>query len=471
MSDDLAALDLSSASALLQEGHISSAELTAASLRAIELSQPRINAFISWSPEKALSSARRADAEMRAGKRRGPLHGVPIAWKDVLLRKGEITTAGSKVLRDYVGDTTATVVQRLEEAGAVLIGALNLSEMIMSPTGRNAHYGDCRNPWNPARIAGGSSSGSGAAVAARLVPAALGSDTGGSVRIPAALCGVTGLKPTYGLVSRFGCVPRSWSLDVIGPLAQTVKDCAAVTQVIAGWDERDFTTSRRTVPQYGDRGPFDMRKVRIGIPYPLEHFDAEDAVRDAIEASVRKLEELGARIVEMRMPSLSKYYDLATIVNKAEGSAIHANWVRTRSEDYSAAVLSRLEAGFHIPATHYLDALRAREGLLRALFDEVLSKVDALHFPAVGMEAPTLEAAADDIPANQPALVESLTRYTRWVNFIGLPALSLPCGFTPSGMPLGFQLIGRPFAERTLFRIGDAFQQATTWHKSAPLLQ
>lgn len=467
MSETPAALELSAASQALQKRQLSSIELTRACLEAIEKSQARINAFISWSPEQALAAAHQADKEIASRKRRGPLHGIPIAWKDVLLRKGEITTAGSKVLRNYVAARTATVLERLQEAGAVPVGALNLSEAIMSPTGRNVHYGDCRNPWDASRIAGGSSSGSGAAVAGRLVPAAIGSDTGGSVRIPAALCGVTALKPTYGLVSRYGCVPRSWSLDVLGPLARSVKDCAAVTGVIAGWDERDPTTARRAVPDYEDL-EVDVRKMRIGVPLLADDSHMEQGVRACLEASVRQLAQLGFQIVEMRLDSFRKYYDVATIVNKAEGSAIHAHWLRTRRHDYSPAVVSRLEAGYHIPATHYLDALRARASLLRGFVNEALCKVEALHFPVVGVEAPTLEAAADDKASEQPALVERLTFYTRWVNLLGLPALSVPCGFGPGGMPVGFQLIGRPFAERMLFRIGHAYQQATSWHNYAP---
>ncbi|MGH8668924.1 MAG: amidase [Burkholderiales bacterium] len=467
MSESLATLDLCTASEALRRKELSSVDLTQACLDAIESSQARINAFISWTPEQALAVAQAADREIAAGGRRGPLHGIPIAWKDVLFREGHVTTAGSKILRGHVATRTATVLERLRNAGAVLVGALNLSEMIMSPTGRNVHYGDCRNPWNASRITGGSSSGSGAAVAGRLVPAALGSDTGGSVRIPAALCGVTGLKPTYGLVSRYGCMPRSWSLDVLGPLARSVKDCAVVTGAIAGWDGRDPSTSRRAAPDY-EALATDPRKMRVGVPHAADHVHVEQGVRACLEASIRQLSELGIRIVEVRLPSFREYYDVATIVNKAEGSAIHAHWLRTRPRDYSPAVISRLEAGYHIPATHYLDALRARASLLRGFAREVLSKVDALHFPAVGVEAPTLEAVADDKPSEQPALVERLTFHTRWVNLLGLPALCLPCGFGPAGMPVGFQLIGRPFAEQTLFRIGHAYQQATSWHNYAP---
>lgn len=276
------------------------------------------------------------------------------------MQKDVVMTVGSKICRNYVADITATVVERLAAAGAVFVGALNLSEVIMSPTGHNVHFGDCRNPWDPRRIAGGSSSGSGAAVAARLVPAALGSDTGGSVRIPAGLCGVSGLKPTYGLVSRYGCFPRSWSLDVIGPLARTVRDCAVVTQAIAGYDARDATTARHALPRYDNLARADLRKVRVGIPYSGRGVAMHGAVRSAIEASVAQFAALGATIVELELPGLADYYDPANVINKAEGSAIHAQWLRTRRNDYSPAVIGRLDAGLHIPATQYLDALRAR---------------------------------------------------------------------------------------------------------------
>lgn len=468
MSDDVLALDLRALSDALRARRVSSVEVTRACLAAIESSQPRINSFIAWWPDTALAAAAAADKEIAARKWRGPLHGVPIAWKDVFLRRGKVATIGSKIWRDHVANTTATVIERLADAGAIFVGSLNLSEVIMSATGHNAHYGDCRNPWDPKRITGGSSSGSAASVAARLVPAALGSDTGGSVRIPAAICGVSGLKPTYGLVSRYGCFPRSWSLDVIGPLARTVRDCALVTQAIAGRDERDRSTAQHSLPRYDDFGGIDLRKVRIGVPYADPGIELDDAIRTPIEASVARFSEMGATMVEIKIPGFASYYDPANVVNKVEGTAIHARWMRTRRHDYSPAVIGRLEAGFCVPATHYLDALRARARLLREFTDSVFTRVDVLHFPVLGVETPTLADTNDAGSAAQPVLLELMSRFTRWVNYLGLPALSVPCGFTAKRMPVGFQIIGRPFSESRLFRIGHAYQQATNWHLAAP---
>jgi aspartyl-tRNA(Asn)/glutamyl-tRNA(Gln) amidotransferase subunit A len=467
MPEALRGLDAARAAELLRRREISSVELTRACLEAIDASRATVNAFISTWPEEALASAERADREIAAGRVRGPLHGIPLAWKDVLFRKGMVTTVGSRICRELRSEVTATVVGRLAEAGAVFAGALNLSEMIMSPTGRNEHYGDCRNPWNTRHIAGGSSSGSGAALAARLVPLALGSDTGGSIRIPAALCGVTGLKPTYGLVSRFGCFPRAWSLDVLGPMARSVADCAALTSAMAGHDERDPTTARLPPPLFSP-DDVDLRPARIAVPYERHAFALEPSVKAALDESVRQLASAGATIVPVELPSFERYYTPANVINKVEGSAIHGHWLRTRREDYSRAVITRLEAGYCIPATHYLDALRSRSALLREFVGSALKDADALHFPVVGIGAPSLEEAGREDAERQPEFLHTMTGFTRWVNYLGLPALSLPCGFTSEKLPVGFQLVGRPFSEKKLFRIGHAYQRATDWHRRAP---
>jgi len=467
MTDDLAALDAASAAELIRKREVSCVGLTRACLRAIERSRENVNAFIAVWPEQAIASAERADQELAAGRPRGALHGIPIAWKDVLFRKGAVTTVGSRICRDLQPQITATILERLAQAGAIFVGALNLSEMIMSPTGRNAHYGDCRNPWNKAHITGGSSSGSAAALAARLVPLTIGSDTGGSIRIPAALCGVTGLKPTYGLISRFGCFPRAWSLDVLGPMARSAQDCAMLAAAIAGFDERDPTSARLPLPAYDVDGA-QLRGARIAVPYGEHRFDLDPAVKAALEASVEQLADAGATIVPVKLPSFERYYVPANVINKAEGSAIHSHWLRTRRQDYSPAVVTRLEAGYHIPATHYLDALRARSRLLREFVKSTMNNADALHFPVVGIAAPSIAEAGREDAERQPEFLRAMTGFTRWVNYLGLPALSLPCGFTSTGLPVGFQLVGRPFSERKLLRIGHAYQHVTEWHLRAP---
>lgn len=468
MSADILNLSLAELASALKTRRISSVEATRACLSAIERAQPRLNCFISVEPEAALAQAGQADHEIAKGAWRGPLHGVPFAHKDMYYRAGKVSTCGAKIRRNYVAKVTATVQERLAAAGALYLGGLNMSEFAAGPTGHNEYFGHCRNPWNLAHITGGSSSGSGAAVAARLVYGAMGSDTGGSVRLPAGMCGVTGIKPTYGLVSRYGAMPRCWSLDVMGPLARTAEDCALMLQVVAGRDDRDPTTATHAVPDYAATLEAGMRGLKIGAPTNPIFTEAHPEVRAALEASLARYRELGATVLELELPDPRVTYALTNLVNKAEAATIHGAWVRTRREDYSLSAVNRFEAGFHIPATQYLDALRLRGPLLRDFVERVFEKVDIVHMPVLGIPVPTLEETEIRSTEAVPELMERITRYTRWISILGLPAISVPCGFSSSGLPVAFQLLGRPFSERTLLRAAHAYQQATDWHRHAP---
>jgi len=468
VSAQLAQLSLSEVSSGIADRRFSALEVTRSCLEQIAAAQARVNCFIAVEAEEALEQARERDRELAAGKRRGPLHGVPLAFKDMFLRKGKVCTFGSRIGRDALAGSTATLIEKLQDAGAVLMGGLNMGEFAISPTGHNEHFGHCRNPWSTERIPGGSSSGSGAAVAARMVPAAIGSDTGGSVRLPAALCGVVGLKPTYGTISRYGAMPRSWSLDTIGPLARTASDCALVMQAVAGPDERDFATRAQRKVDFGRLLSAGIDGVRIGVPGAEILADVEPALMSCLRESLNVLGGAGAQVREVAMPDFRTYYRPANVINKVELSAAHGKWVRTRRADYGKAALARIEGGFHVPATHYLDALRARGRLLEEFVQAVFSQADLLWFPVLGIATPTLDETDYHGAHELPGLVERMTRYTRWTNYLGLPAISVPCGFAGEGMPVGFQLLGRPASEDRLLQVAHQYQEATTWHTKLP---
>ena len=432
----------------------------------IEQAQPRLNCFISIDPEGAREQARRADATNGDGL----LAGVPLAHKDMLYRRGRISTCGSKIRRDVTADVTATVLERLDSAGALEIGTLNMSEFAAGATGHNVHFGDCENPWKAGYAPGGSSSGSGAAVAARLVFGALGSDTGGSVRLPAYFCGVAGLRPTYGRVSRFGAMPRSWSADAVGPLARTVRDVARMLRVIAGADANDPTSEQVAVPDYETTIENSIQGLRIGRPTNFFYDDLDDEQRAKLDASLAVLRELGAEIVAVEVPDLAPLFAAAQLVLKAEATALHETWLVERPDDYALGIRTEMEAGLFIPATRYIAALRQRSTVLAEFAKAVFGTVDVLHTPVYEYPTPALVDCNPDSAAGAAAIMATFGRCTRPFSFLGLPALSVPAGFTDDGLPTGFQLVGRPFAEATILNVGHLYQRETGWHKRVPAL-
>lgn len=452
----------------IASGAFSSEEVTRACLERIEAAQPHLNCFIRIEGEEALETAKAADRARASGMTLGPLHGVPMAHKDMFYRAGKPSTGGNLIQRDFVPGYTATVMSRLAATGALCLGGLNMSEFASGPVGQNLHYGDCRNPWNTAHAPGGSSSGSGSAVAARLVHGALGSDTGGSVRIPAALCGLVGMKGTQGRVSRYGGMPLSYSLDCFGPLTRTVADCARLFGIIAGPDPMDATASQEPVDDYEAAAAKPVDGLRIGIDPRHGGITPSAEVEAAIEAALEVYGDMNVEIVEVSMPDQDELNALSNVITRSEAATLHREWLRTRRDDYSPQVRRRIEIGLAVPATRYIEALSLRSHHLQRLIDAVFTKCDALILPSVGEASPTLEEL--DVGDSQalPAMLMRLTGYTRPLNYYGVPALTVPAGFSANGLPLGFQLVGRPFDEAGLFRLAGAFQAVTDHHEKAP---
>ncbi|TAK79973.1 MAG: amidase [Betaproteobacteria bacterium] len=458
---------LAEAAAAIRERRVSSEELTRACLDRIEQIDPHVNAFIRVRAQAAIAEARAADQALASGQAIGLLHGVPIAYKDMFHRAGEVSTFGSHPRNHLGASDTATVLTRLAGAGAISLGTLNMAEFASNPTGHNIHRGDCRNPWNTDYVTGGSSSGSAAAVAARLVYGSLGSDTGGSIRLPAAFCGVTGLKPTQTRVSRFGVLPLAPSFDVVGPLARTAHDCALLLSVIAGADPNDPGCSARAVPDYASALGRGIRGLRIGVPE--ESFFAAIAadVAACIDEAVRVLAQLGAAIARIPVARMSSANALQTVMQRTEASMLHAERLRSQYGDFDPHVRDILEAGLAIPATLYAEAMTQRGAFLSTFLRSTLSRVQILATPTVGIGAPTRADTAYNSPA-RAGILKNIAAYTRPFSYLGLPSLSVPCGFDARGLPVGLQLIGAPFDELNLLRAGDAYQSVTTWHRDTP---
>ncbi|TKW76446.1 MAG: amidase, partial [Bradyrhizobium icense] len=438
-------------------------------LKRISQFNPKLNAFMSVEAEAALKAADAADAALAKGDVKGPLHGVPLAHKDMYYDKGKVVTCGSKIRKDFVAPTTSTALQRLKDAGMVRLGSLQMVEFAYGPTGHNPHYGAVRNPWNTDHITGGSSSGSGSAVAARLTFAALGSDTGGSIRMPAHFCGVTGLKTTVGRVSRAGAMPLSWSLDTVGPLAQTVEDCALLTGLMAGADPEDPTASTSPVPDYVAATKQPIKGLKIGVPSAFYVDDLDAEVARVLDDTLATLKKEGAEIVKVELPDQRQLTAACQFVLATEAAALHKRWMIERPQDYGAQVLMRLQNGLAIPAVSYLEAVRWRGPALSAYLAAVAG-TDAVIAPVAPMPAVTIAESDVGNSPDAEAVIQRITRFTRPINYLGLPSLSIPSGFTKSGLPVGMQIIGRSFDEAMLVRIGAAFQRATDFHQKVPKL-
>ncbi len=452
---------------LIHRKEVSPVEVVSSVLQQIEKLNSRVNAYITVMPEEALTAARKAEEEIASGQDRGPLHGIPVAVKDLFYTRGIRTTGGSKILKDFVPGEDATVVTRLKEAGAVIVGKTNMHEFAFGPVNTNPHFGDVHNPWDLTRVTGGSSGGSGAAVAARMGAAALGSDTGGSIRIPAALCGVFGIKPTYGRVSRFGVLPLAWSLDHVGPLTQTAEDAAMVLAAIAGWDPKDPSSSRNPVPEYGAELSQGVSGLKMAVLQEYLTFPMEPKVLAGFQKALEVLKEAGIQIEEISLPEVEYAPGAATAILYAEAAAYHEKYYRTRAKDYGPDVLERLEMGFLVAATDYINGQRVRT-LLIDRFCSVLNSYDALICPTEQVTAPRLDQNLIQIGKRKEARGAVLPRLTRLFNLTSLPAASVPCGFASNGMPYAFQIIGAPFAEGMVLRIAHAYQQRTDWHKKLP---
>lgn len=462
---DPALWTLAEASAALAARRIGAGELARICLVRIAVWNPHTNAVIDLRAEEALAAAEASDARRARGEARGALDGVPLAHKDMFYRVGRISTCGSAIRRDWRAPVTATVLERLDAAGAVDLGTLNMAEWAGGATGHNIHFGDARNPWDPARVTGGSSAGTGAAVAARMIYGGLGSDTGGSVRLPAACCGITGHKPSWGLVSRHGAMPRAWTLDCVGPLARTAEDCALLLAAIAGPDAQDPTTDRAA--PFAAPPPADPRALRIGVDAALMD-DAVPSVRAALDAALADWRRLGARIVAVTVPDYALLLELVSLVSTVEAASLHRSFMRDHPGDYAPDLFSRSEPGFHIPAVAYADALRMRAAVLRQTVAAVFADCDLLFTPTIPIEVPTRAESEVHSPADFARVHAPMVRHTRPFNYLGSPVVTLPCGFDANGLPVGFQLAGRPYADVTVLAAGMAWQRATDWHTRCP---
>mgnify|MGYP000145867132 CR=1 FL=1 len=457
-------IDLYEAAARIRGKFISSFELTTMCLKRIDRLQSRLKCFISLDPDRALAAARKADTQLARGDRLGPLHGVPVAHKDVFYRAGRVTTCGSAILRDFVPNATAIVLERMDRAGAIELGTLNLAEFAAGGTGHNMHYGDCSNPWNTAYTPGGSSSGSACAVASRMIFGSLGTDTAGSVRWPASLCGVVGLRPTLGLIPTSGVMPRAWSLDTVGPIARSVRDCARILDVIGSGDSDEQPQK----PAYEGAAGKSVGDYRVGVPISFFSDDVPDETRSALSSSLDVFRRLGVKILPVPVPDPVLAFSFGDVLAKTEAARLHRGWLRDRPGEYGPGIRSQLESGLSIPAARYREALRMRGPMLVQFVDSVFRSVDALHIPVHPHVPPTMDDCA---PRSEEKVAEfwaTYPRFTRPISYLGLPALTLPCGIFSCGVPIGMQLVGRPFGEAALFALGHAYQQQTQWHVMSP---
>ena len=462
-----AELTLTEAAGAIRRGKLSSVDLTRSVIERIP-HWKALNAFVRLEPDEALAAAKAADRALKRRGAVGPLHGVPLAHKDMYYYAGKPAGCGSKIREDWIAPTTSTVIARLLQAGSFRLGALHMAEFAYGPTGHNAHLGPARNPWDLSRITGGSSSGSGAAVAARLVHAALGSDTGGSIRLPAHFCGVTGLKTTSGRVSRAQALPLSFTLDTVGPLARSAEDCGLIASIIAGPDPLDPTTARAP-PWNAKAAKRSPKEMRIGVPSAFYLDDLERDVAAAFDAALDTFRRAGAKVAQVKLPDQGLLSAAALVVLQAEAVSFHSPWLRTRAHEYSPQVRNRLENGVPYSSLDYLEALRWRGPALAAHL-EAIGSVDVILAPTSRAAAPTIESTDFGGAAGAERAIQAITRLMRPVNYLGLPALVVPAGQSAAGLPIGLQLIGRPFGEETVIALGAAFQKATDYHQRMPKL-
>jgi len=471
-SNSLAFMGLTEVAQAIALRQVSSFEVTQNCLQRIGQWQASRKAFIRIDADLSLAAARQADAQLaQRSFQPGALHGVPLAHKDLFYRAGQVSTCGSLIRRDWRATSTSTCLTRLDKAGALDLGTLNMSEFAGGPTGHNIHYGHCASAYHRDYIAAGSSSGSGVAVGAGLVFGSLGSDTGGSVRLPASANGVLGLKPTYGRVSRNAVMPRSWSLDHVGLLTRSAVDAARLLRLVSGHDPLDATSLDQPVPDYEVALNQSLRGVRLGVPDAQVMNELDSGVQGMLEFSLRVLEECGAQAKAVHIDNMTPYFRCAETIIKSEAASIHGPWLKRRPQDYTPLFRSRTEAGLLIPATQYIDALRWRTQLSLNFIDKSMNCIDVLMMPCMPYALPTIAASnADNSGEAVRALIGRITMFTRPFNLMGLPVVQIPSGFCPDGLPWGFQLVGRPFQEAMLLRLAHHFMAQTQSLSRPPAL-
>lgn len=456
-------LTLLEAAAKISSGEISPLELANAYLNRIERFDPGLNCFITLTADHARAAARKAGEEIRQGNYQSVLHGIPIALKDLYETRGIRTTAGSKFFMDYTPENDAFVVEKLHRCGAVLLGKLNMHEIALGVTNENAHTGTCRNPWDSKRISGGSSGGSAAALSARLCLGSLGSDTGGSIRIPASLCGVVGLKPTYGRISLTGVVPLSWNLDHPGPMARRVEDAAVIFQEIAGYDPKDPSSVNQPVSDTLTSLQGGVKGWRVGLASGPFFDDAEAEILDLVKAAAQVFESLGAIVEPVELPEALQAAQANGLMVTSDAAAFHRERLNSHAEDFGSDVLKRLQSGAAVPSSEYVLARRLQT-VLRRCYEELFDRYAILLTPTTPIAAPI--SGADAVER-----ARQLTRFTAPFNLTGLPAVSLPCGFTQAGLPVGLQLVARPWDEAGLLRAAYAYEVNAGWYLNKPELE
>ena len=442
--------------ALIHDGTVTSVELTQAMLKHARSLNEQVNAYISFREEQALADAKKADEEIAAGKIRGPLHGVPMAIKDNIYIGGEVSTMASKIHRDFVSDDDASVVARMKEAGIVLTGKLNMHEYAWGIDNNSPHFGPVHNPWDLDKVPGGSSGGSGAAVASDMSFSTLGTDTAGSIRIPSAACGLVGLKPTHGLVAKYGCFPLAWTLDHIGPMSKSVDDAAALLQVIAGFDERDPTSVKVEVGNYQDALRGDPSKLVIGVEEDYFFKDVDSDIEKRVRDQIQALADQGATVKTVSIPSLaySEWAELATSLSEA--SAIHHDDLINRADDFGDDIRFLFELGEVFSSVDYLQAQQVRRQIKQD-FAKALEEVDVIIAPTLPVMPPTIGSPVADLNGTDVDLIDHFIRFTGPSNLTGLPALSMPVGLK-NGLPIGLQIIGRAFDEETVLNVGSIIE-------------
>jgi aspartyl-tRNA(Asn)/glutamyl-tRNA(Gln) amidotransferase subunit A len=456
-------LTLTEAAAAVRKRRVSPLDLTQACLASIEQLNPRLNAFITITAESALAEARAAEAEIQANHWRGPLHGIPVALKDLIDTAGLRTTAASAVFKDRIPSEDAYVVRRLKKMGAVLLGKLNLHECAYGASGLISYYGSVRNPWNAAYVAGGSSSGSAVAVAAGMCFGALGTDTGGSIRQPSALCGTVGLKPTYGRVSCHGVLPLASSLDHVGPMTRTVIDAAVMLQVIAANDIDNPASAEMSIPNFSSTSTKRVAPLRIGLP--MDFFaDLDPEVRARLDEAIAVLKRLTSTTREIVLST-----DVDSTIQRAEAYAFHEDKIAKQPELYSPETLWRLRSGQNITASAYIQARRKQDQVKRDL-SKLFSEIDVLVTPTVPIATPLIANLRPGEKGNMRETELATLRNTRPFNISGVPAISVPCGFTRTGLPVGLQIAGPPWREAVVLQLAHAYEQMTQWCKSRPTL-
>lgn len=466
---DVNALPVSELGELLRKKEVSPVEVTKSYLDRISEYNHKVNAYVTVTEDEALTSARQAEKEIQRGDYRGPLHGVPIAHKDIYWTKGVRTTAGSRVLMDFVPEEDSTVVANYRAAGTIMLGKLNTHEFAYGSTNKPSAFGPPRNPWDPDRQTGGSSGGSAVATLMSMCGASTGSDSGGSIRMPSGACGTVGMKPTYGLGSRYGVIPLMWTMDHPGPITRTVRDAALMLQPVAGYDPKDPTTVQRSIPDYSAALTGDVKGLRVGVPTTYFYDRADPEVDATVRKAVEKLSELGAEVEEVELPYIEYAGAASLVLHLAEPPAYHDDTIASHPELFTDSIREQIRLGSYILAKDYLHAQRYRR-LLGQSFATAFKEFDALVTPVLPIPATRSADEKVIVRGREEEVFFTMLRNTEPMDLTGLPALAVPCGFSVLGLPIGMQIVGKPFDEETVLRVGDAYEQATDWHKKLPAL-